>query len=110
MLLDNNIVKELVENGLVTVKTLNSNKKTLDIQALVVLRNKAKAAMAGRWDPNAKVLYNFMFSNCCTSKYQNNIFKCAYPLQYNMKIISSLSYQEFKSSSQMCKIYCTVFK
>jgi len=55
MLLDNNIVNELVENGLVTVKTAKSNNRTPDVQTLVVLQNKAKAAMAGRWNPNAKV-------------------------------------------------------
>ncbi|XP_060857641.1 staphylococcal nuclease domain-containing protein 1-like [Metopolophium dirhodum] len=52
--LDNNIVNELVENGLVTVKNVKSNNRTPDIQNLVDLQNKAKAAMVGRWDPNAK--------------------------------------------------------
>ncbi|CAI6343592.1 unnamed protein product [Macrosiphum euphorbiae] len=52
--LDNNIVNELVENGLVTVKTVMSNNRTTYIQNLVVLQNKAKPATVGRWDPNAK--------------------------------------------------------
>lgn len=56
MILDNNIVNELVENGLVTVKNVKSNNPTPDVQALVDLQNKAKAAKAGKWDPNAKVL------------------------------------------------------
>lgn len=53
--LDHNIVNELVENGLVTVKTVKSNNPTPDVQALVDLQNKAKGAKAGKWDPNAKV-------------------------------------------------------
>ncbi|XP_016662793.1 staphylococcal nuclease domain-containing protein 1-like [Acyrthosiphon pisum] len=52
--LENNIVNELVENGLVTVKTVKLNNQTPDVQNLVVLQNKAKAAMVGRWNPNAK--------------------------------------------------------
>lgn len=55
MPLDNNIVNELVENGLVTVKTFKSNKPTPEVQALINLQNKAKAAKAGKWNPNAKV-------------------------------------------------------
>lgn len=56
MLLENNIVNELIENGLVTVKGVKSNNPTADVQALLDLQNKAKAAKAGKWDPNAKVL------------------------------------------------------
>jgi len=74
MFLDDNIVNELVENGLATVQTVKSNNPTPDVQTLFDLQNKAKAAMVGRWDPNAKVLCYFMFLNCSTSKYQINIF------------------------------------
>lgn len=56
MFLENNIVNELVENGLVSVKPVKSNNPTPDIQALVDLQNKVKAAKIGRWDPNVKVL------------------------------------------------------
>lgn len=56
MLLENNIVNELIENGLVSVKGMKSNNPTADVQALLDLQNKAKAAKAGKWDPNAKVL------------------------------------------------------
>jgi len=56
MFLDNNIVRELIENCLVIVKTVMSNNRTPYFQNLVVLQNKAKAAMVGRWDLNAKVL------------------------------------------------------
>lgn len=56
MLLENNIVNELVENGLVGVKPVKSNNPTPDVQALIDLQNKAKAAKAGKWDPNLKVL------------------------------------------------------
>lgn len=52
--LENNIVNELVENGLVSVKTVKSNNPTSDVQALLDLQNKAKAAKVGKWDPNAK--------------------------------------------------------
>jgi len=60
MILDNSIVNELVENGLVTVKTVKSKKRTPEVQALFVLQNKAKAAKAGKWNPNAKVLCQFI--------------------------------------------------
>jgi len=73
MLLENNIVNELIENGLVSLKNVKSNNPTPDIQALVDLQNKAKAAKAGKWDPNAKVLCQFIFLNCCKSK-SNNVF------------------------------------
>jgi len=56
LLLENNIVNELVENGLVGVKPVKSNNPTPDVQALIDLQNKAKAAKAGKWDPNLKVL------------------------------------------------------
>jgi len=52
--LDNNIVNEIVENGLVTVKTVMSNNRTPYVQNLVVFQNKDKPAMERRWDPNAK--------------------------------------------------------
>lgn len=55
LLLDNNIVNELIENGLVSLKPVKSNNPTPDVQALIDLQNKAKAAKAGKWDPNAKV-------------------------------------------------------
>lgn len=56
LVLENNIVNDLVENGLVTVKTVKSNNPTPDVQTLVDLQNKAKAAKVGKWNPNAKVL------------------------------------------------------
>jgi len=56
MLLENNIVNELVENGLVAVKNVKSNNPTSDVQTLVDLQNKARAAKVGKWDLNAKVL------------------------------------------------------
>lgn len=49
-------MNDLVENGLVTVKTVKSNNPTPDVQTLVDLQNKAKAAKVGKWNPNAKVL------------------------------------------------------
>ncbi|XP_050421861.1 staphylococcal nuclease domain-containing protein 1-like [Adelges cooleyi] len=52
--LENNIVSELVENGLVTLKNVKSNNPTPDIQTLVDLQNKAKAAKAGKWDTSVK--------------------------------------------------------
>lgn len=55
-ILENNIVNELVENGLVTVKNVKSNNPTPDVQTLVDLQNKAKATKVGKWDPNAKVM------------------------------------------------------
>jgi len=76
VLLDNNIVNELVENGLVSVKTVKSNNPTPDVQALVDLQAKAKAAKAGKWDPNAKVLCQFIFLICCTSKSNNVLINC----------------------------------
>lgn len=54
---ENNIVNDLVENGLVTVKTVKSNNPTPDVQTLVDLQNKAKGAKVGKWNPNAKVLF-----------------------------------------------------
>lgn len=56
-------MNDLVENGLVTVKTVKSNNPTPDVQTLIDLQNKAKAAKAGKHDVNAKVLleYNFMY-------------------------------------------------
>nr|QBI71272.1 ebna2 binding protein P100 [Essigella californica] len=52
--LENNIVNELVENGLVTVKNVKSNNPTPDVQTLIDLQKEAKAAKVGKWDPNAK--------------------------------------------------------
>jgi len=86
MFLDNNIVNELVENGLVTVKNVKSNNPTPDVQALVDLQNKAKAAKAGKWDPNAKVLCQFIFLNCCTSKSINVLI--------NFVLVDHWSYQQ----------------
>lgn len=57
LILENNIVNELVENGLVTVKTVKSNNPTPDVQTLMDLQNKAKNAKVGKWDPNAKVIF-----------------------------------------------------
>lgn len=71
MHLDNNIVNELVENGLVSVKPVKSNNPTPDVQALIDLQKKAKAANVGKWDSNAKVLCQFIFLNCCISKSNN---------------------------------------
>jgi len=39
----------------VTVKTVKSNNPTPDVQTLVDLQAKAKAAKVGKWDTNAKV-------------------------------------------------------
>nr|QBI71269.1 ebna2 binding protein P100 [Daktulosphaira vitifoliae] len=52
--LENNIVNELVENGLVTVKTVKSNNPAADLQTLIDLQNKAKAAKLGKWDGSTK--------------------------------------------------------
>lgn len=60
MHLDDNVVNELIENGLVTVKNVKSNNTNPEIQALVDLQIKAKAAKAGKWNPNAKVLIQFI--------------------------------------------------
>jgi len=60
MHLDDNVVYELVENGLVTVKNVKSYNKNPEIQALVNLQKKAKAAKAGKWDFNTKVLIQFI--------------------------------------------------
>jgi len=56
MHLDDNVIYELVENGLVTVKNVKSNNSNPEVQALIDLQKKAKAAKAGKWDPKAKVL------------------------------------------------------
>uniref|UniRef100_A0A2S2Q6G9 Staphylococcal nuclease domain-containing protein 1 n=1 Tax=Sipha flava TaxID=143950 RepID=A0A2S2Q6G9_9HEMI len=51
--LENNIANELVENGFVSVKPVKSNNPTPEIQTLLDLQNKAKAAKVGKHDPNA---------------------------------------------------------
>lgn len=56
MYLDDNVVNDLLQYGLVTVKNVKSNNPNPEVQALIDLQNKAKAAKAGKWNPNAKVL------------------------------------------------------
>lgn len=58
-------MNELVENGLVTVKNVKSNNPSPDVQILVDLQNKVKAAKVGKWDPNAKVIKNFKKTFSC---------------------------------------------
>jgi len=49
LILENNIVNELVEQGLVAVKSVKSNNPTPDIQTLLQLQTKAKDAKVGKW-------------------------------------------------------------
>ncbi|KAL5238927.1 hypothetical protein ACI65C_006337 [Semiaphis heraclei] len=73
--LHDNVVNELIENGLVTVKNVKSNNTNPEIQALVDLQIKAKAAKAGKWNPNAKK----------TSKKNNTIYNVDTFLKKNSK-------------------------
>lgn len=53
---ENNIVNELVENGLVSIKNVKSNNPTPDVQTLLDLQTKAQNANVGKFNPAIKVL------------------------------------------------------
>lgn len=87
---DKNITEELVENGLVTVRSGNMRSPSVDLQTLMELEKKAKTEGKGKWAPNAKVKRIFLIHNPLI------MWRCTFPLLKFLVLFSLKNYMVHK--------------